>query len=50
MPMAQTPDQEARYALNFGVARSDLSMPAQLIYDRLVSEGATPVRSAMSLR
>jgi len=42
MPMAQTPDQDARYALNFGVARSDLSMPGQLIYDRLVSEGATP--------
>jgi len=41
--MALTPDQEARYALDFGVARSDLSMPAQLIYDRLVSEGATPV-------
>jgi len=34
--MAMTPQQEAQYALDFGVARSDLSMPAQLEYDRLV--------------
>jgi len=40
--MALTPDQEARYALGNGVARSDLSKGAQLIYDRLVAEGATP--------
>jgi hypothetical protein len=40
--VALTPDQEARHALDFGVPRGDLSMPAQLIYDQLVSEGATP--------
>jgi len=39
MAMAMTPLEEARYALNFGVNRSDLSMPAQLEYDRLVTEG-----------
>lgn len=37
--MAMTPLEEATYALNFGVSRSDLSMPAQLEYDRLVAEG-----------
>jgi hypothetical protein len=30
-----TPEQEATYALDHGVARSSLSMPAQLAYDRL---------------
>jgi hypothetical protein len=35
-----TPEQEARYALNFGVARSDLPKAAQLAYDRLVEEEA----------
>jgi hypothetical protein len=33
-----TPEQEARYALGFGVARSDLSPDAQLAYDRLVEQ------------
>jgi Short C-terminal domain len=35
--MAMTPEQEARYALGYGVARSDLSLAAQLEYDRLVA-------------
>lgn len=33
--IGMTPTQEARYALDWGGARSDLSMPAQLEYDRL---------------
>ena len=37
--MALSPNQEARDAVAFGVPRSSLSMAAQLIYDRLVSEG-----------
>src|SRR5690348_9536918 len=35
-----TPESEARYALNWGVERSDLSAPAQLEYDRLRKERA----------
>jgi uncharacterized protein DUF1707 len=35
-----TPEQEARYALNWEVARWDLSEDAQLAYDRLVEERA----------
>jgi KAP family P-loop domain len=31
-----TPEREAEYARSFGVARSDLSLAAQLAYDRLV--------------
>ena len=34
-----TPDAEARYALDFNVARSDLSMPVQLEYDQLLRDG-----------
>lgn len=34
-----TPEAEARYALNFNIARSGLSMPAQLAYDQLLREG-----------
>ena len=34
-----TPEQEARYALGFHVARSGLSMAAQLEYERLLREG-----------
>lgn len=33
-----TPEQEAAYALNFGVSRSDLRPGAQAAYDRLVAE------------
>jgi hypothetical protein len=33
--MAMTPAEEARYALNFGVARSDLKPEVQAEYDRL---------------
>jgi hypothetical protein len=33
-----TPEQEARYALNWEVARRDLSEDAQLAYDRLAEE------------
>jgi len=40
-PVAKmTPEQEAEYALGFGVARSDLSKDAQLAYDRLVEQRA----------
>ena len=35
-----TPEQEAAYALNFGVARSGLPPKAQLAYDRLVEQRA----------
>lgn len=35
-----TPEQEAAYALDFGVARSDLSQDAQLAYDRLAAQRA----------
>lgn len=35
-----TPEQEARYALAFGVARSDLPEDAQLAYDRLGEQRA----------
>jgi hypothetical protein len=34
-----TPEAEARYALNFNIARSNLSMPAQLAYDQLLHDG-----------
>jgi hypothetical protein len=41
-----TPEAEARYALSYGVARSDLPMAAQLEYDRLraimAQEGTLP--------
>ena len=35
-----TPEQEARYALDYGLPRSDLPTDAQLAYDRLVEERA----------
>ena len=35
-----TPEQEARYALDFGIARSDLPEAAQLVYDRLAEQRA----------
>ena len=35
-----TPGQEAEYALDFGVARSDLPEEAQLAYDRLAEQRA----------
>lgn len=37
--MAMTPTQEAAYALDYNIARSDLPMAAQLEYDRLPAEG-----------
>jgi hypothetical protein len=41
-----TPEQEAAYALNFGVARGDLPEQAQLAYDRLVEQRAHPISQA----
>ncbi|HXW88551.1 MAG TPA: hypothetical protein VEJ42_09830, partial [Streptosporangiaceae bacterium] len=35
-----TPEQEAGYALDFGVARSDLPEAARLAYDRLAEQRA----------
>ena len=35
MPMG--PTEEAAYALDFGVSRSNLSLAAQLEYDRMVT-------------
>lgn len=35
-----TPEQEAAYALDFGVARSDLPEEVQLAYDRLAEQRA----------
>jgi protein-S-isoprenylcysteine O-methyltransferase Ste14 len=44
-----TPEQEARYALDFGIARSDLPEAAQLAYDRLAQlRGRTPAPAADS--
>jgi protein-S-isoprenylcysteine O-methyltransferase Ste14 len=37
-----TPEQEAEYALNFGVARSDLPEEAQRAYDRLAEQRRRP--------
>lgn len=39
-----TPEQKARYALDFGVARSDLPTDAQLAYDRLVEQPKRALR------
>jgi hypothetical protein len=41
-----TPEQEAAYALDFGVARGDLSEQAQLAYDRLVEQRAHQIAQA----
>lgn len=41
-----TPDQEAAHALNFKVARSDLSPAAQVEYDRLIKERRQPKATA----
>jgi protein-S-isoprenylcysteine O-methyltransferase Ste14 len=41
-----TPEQEAAYALGFGVARSGLPPDAQLAYDRLVEQQARAAASA----
>ena len=41
-----TPEQEASYALDFGVARSDLPPDAQLAYDRLVAQRARAAAAA----
>ena len=41
-----TPDQEAAYALDFGVARSDLPPDAQLAYDRLAEQRLRAAASA----
>lgn len=47
MPMPKmTPEQVARYALNWDVARSGLSADAQLAYDRLVDERARAAAQA----
>ena len=39
-----TPTEEAKYAINYGVSRADLSPAAQAEYDRLVAEGYSPAR------
>ena len=41
-----TPEQEAVYALRWGVARNDLPPDAQLAYDRLVEQQARAAASA----
>jgi hypothetical protein len=48
-----TPEQEARHALDQGIARSELTMGAQLAYDRIAAEGATadpPMRTPPEVR
>lgn len=47
-----SPEQDAAYALDFGVARSDLPEEAQLAYDRLVEQRARarPAASASPAR
>lgn len=39
---------EARYAIDYGVARAELSMPAQLEFDQLTAQGYKPQRRAAS--
>src|SRR5258708_3673598 len=39
---------EARYAIDYGVARAELSMPAQLEFDQLTAQGYNPQRRAAS--
>jgi len=41
-----TPEQEAAYALDFDVSRSDLSEQGQLAYDRLIEQRAHPITPA----
>ena len=41
-----TPEQEAAYALRWGIARSGLPPEAQLAYDRLVEQQARAAASA----
>ena len=41
-----TPEQEAAYALRWGIARSGLPPEAQLAYDRLVEQRARAAASA----
>jgi protein-S-isoprenylcysteine O-methyltransferase Ste14 len=45
-----TPEQEASYALDFGVARSDLPPDAQLAFDRLVARRARAVATSPVLQ
>jgi protein-S-isoprenylcysteine O-methyltransferase Ste14 len=45
-----TPEQEAAYALDFGVARGDLPQEAQLAYDRLAAHRARAKASAPRAR
>jgi hypothetical protein len=45
-----TPEQEAAYALRWGVARSGLSADAQLAYDRLAEQQARAAASAPASR
>ena len=45
--MALTPEQEARYALDYGVDRRDLSSEAQVEYDRLRDNGYLLQRQAV---
>jgi len=43
-----TPEQEAAYALDFGVARSDLSEAGQLAYDRLAKQRAIGAKARLA--
>jgi protein-S-isoprenylcysteine O-methyltransferase Ste14 len=43
-----TPEQEAAYALDFGVARTGLSEAAQLAYDRLAEERAIAAQARLT--
>jgi protein-S-isoprenylcysteine O-methyltransferase Ste14 len=43
-----TPEQEAAYALDYGVARADLPEDAQLAYDRLAEERARAPRTPVA--
>jgi hypothetical protein len=38
----RTPDEEAAYALDYGVDRSELTMPGQLAYDRIKAARKSP--------
>lgn len=37
--MAMTPAEQAKYAVNYGTNRADLSPAAKMEYDRLIAEG-----------
>jgi hypothetical protein len=48
MIMARAAEQEAKYALDYGTNRADLTLAAQMEYDRLVAEGYGAAQAAVA--